>query len=417
MADRTKIEWAANADGSAGASWNPIRARNRADGRVGWFCIHASAGCKHCYAEPINRRVGAGVDYAAQNRDQVDIFLDEKTLLQPLRWKRPRTIFVCSMTDLFGEFVADAMIDRVFAIMALCTQHTFIVLTKRSTRMRTHLAAGAKERVIFALDIIRAQTRARIDAAKPRRMVATVDDIIAHDAHATQLNLQEGFAPWPLRNVWLGVSAEDQRNADARIPDLLDTPATIRLLSAEPLLAPIDLTSAWIRPQRGCAGTHSHNGVRGMTIHGVRHEIDPHRPHHHHDEFCGPRLDWIIAGGESGPNARPMHPDWARRLRDQCEDASLPFFFKQWGAWIEHDHHIDGPNVRTIETDTPEAEEELARCRNPGWITASGQFIADVRQLPKDVPARLMDRVGKRAAGRILDGRTHDERPAFRAAP
>lgn len=131
MADRSKIEW-------TDASWTPIRARNVDTGKVGWHCEHVSEGCRHCYAEGINKRLGTGLSYkpGLVGPGGAEIFRDEKMLLAPVRWKRPRMIFVCSMTDLFAEFVSDEMIDRVFAVMALCPQHTFQVLTKRPKRMR-----------------------------------------------------------------------------------------------------------------------------------------------------------------------------------------------------------------------------------------------------------------------------------------
>ena len=133
MGDHSKIEW-------TDASWNAIRARNKATGKVGWHCEHASPGCVHCYSESFNRdRLGTRLAFKPGHRDDVEIFLDEAMLLQPLRWRRPRKIFVCSMTDLFGEFVPDAMIDRVFAVMALAPQHTFLVLTKRSARLREYM--------------------------------------------------------------------------------------------------------------------------------------------------------------------------------------------------------------------------------------------------------------------------------------
>ena len=153
MADRSKIEW-------TDSTWNPIRARRRDNGHVGFHCEHVSEACRNCYAEGMNKRLFTGLDYKPGNRDQVEIFLDEKTLLQPLRGKRPRKIFVCSMTDLFADFVADEMIDRIFAVMALCPQHTFQILTKRPERMRKYIAGeqfkvpilGGKplERVHFA---------------------------------------------------------------------------------------------------------------------------------------------------------------------------------------------------------------------------------------------------------------------------
>lgn len=348
MADGTKIEWAANADGSPGASWNPIRARNRADGRVGWFCVHASSGCKLCYAERINHRLGTGIDYAAQNEAQVEVFLDQKALLQPLRWKKPRTIFVCSMTDLFGAFVTDAAIDAVFAVMALCPQHTFIVLTKRSARMRDHMRTPNRKRTMAG-------------------MVMPISNMLARDGgHEARVKLDHfsacfaGAAAFP--NVWLGVSAEDQRTADERIPDLLATPAAARHVSCEPLLGPIDLTRVTVDGGTVCA-------LRGA------------RP-----AWAG--LDWVIAGGESGAGARPMCAAWARDLRDQCAAAGVAFFFKQWGAFAPRKVF--------------EPHDTLVRAAD-GAFGPPGE-VHGVNIYP-------MQRVGKRAAGRVLDGRTHDERP------
>jgi len=329
MADKTAIEWAANADGSPGATWNPIRARNRATGGVGWFCTHASPGCEHCYAEAINHRLGTGVAFKAQNAGDVEIFLDERTLTQPLRWKRPRTIFVGSMTDLAGDFVSDAILHRVFAAMAMAKQHTFIVLTKRIDRLKRWLDQWAGRRFVAAI----------------------VDD----DCNEV--------VDFPLRNVWVGTSAEDQRRADERIPDLLATPAAVRFVSLEPLLGPIELDEAW---------------------HGA----------------SGRGLDWVIVGGESGRGARPMHPDWARGLRDQCAAAGVPFFFKQWGEWTSHNFH-DLPG-------------------RGGFVSPDGTLLDDVVAVHNsdcEKPCRLMFRVGKLAAGRVLDGRTHDDRPPLVGAP
>src|SRR3546814_6072988 len=145
---------------------------------------------------------------------------------------------------------------------------------------------------------------------------------------------------WPLRHAWLGVSVEDQAAANERIPILLDTPAALRWISAEPLLGPVDLQRSgggtlWLGGQRGCGGTHQHGGPIPHD-HGpgtTAYRGDPRRPHHHHDDRCKLGLDWVVAGGESGPGARPMHPDWARSLRDQCAAAGVPFLFKQWGEW------------------------------------------------------------------------------------
>ncbi|HRO02764.1 MAG TPA: phage Gp37/Gp68 family protein [Terricaulis sp.] len=371
MADGTKIEWAANADGSPGASWNPIRARNRADGRVGWFCVHASGGCKLCYAERINHRLGTGIDYAAQNEAQVEVFLDEKALLQPLRWKKPRTIFVCSMTDLFGAFVSDAVIDAVFAVMALCPQHTFIVLTKRSARMRDHMRTPNRKRTMA-------------------EMVMPISNMLARaGGHEARVKLDHfsacfaGSAAFP--NVWLGVSAEDQRTADERIPDLLATPAAVRHVSCEPLLEHIDLEVAWHGESAldsECWGDCGWCAKGYPPLHNCQRGAG-------NSERIRSGLDWVIVGGESGKDARPMHPDWATSLRDQCATAGVPFFFKQWGAWAP-------------------------RGCTPGlWLTTDGDVFGpcDSADLRVGDGCVGMSRVGKATAGRLLDGRTHDERP------
>lgn len=336
MADNTKIEW-------CDASWNPIRARNRETGRVGWFCVHKSPGCKICYAEPINRRLGTGVDYKAQNLSQVEVFLDENMLTLPLRWRKPRVVFPCSMTDLFGEFVPDEMIDAVVQAMIAARQHVFIVLTKRSARMRAYFGR-------FKPDGQGWITRDGEDGFKAR----------------------VGFADhrFPAPNVWLGVSCEDQARADERIPDLLATPAAVRLVSAEPLLDAIDL-ARYLRPR----STQHADGYGGREGPGFTTDFS--------------KLDWVIAGGESGQNARPMHPDWARSLRDQCAVAAVAFFFKQWGQWAP-------------------------RGCTPGfWLTAEGDLFgpcesSDLRVGPGCVG---ICRVGKKAAGRMLDGVEHNQRP------
>lgn len=343
MGATTGIEW-------TDSTWNPLRARNRETGKIGWFCVHASEGCRNCYAETMNRRLGAGVDYKAQNRGKAELFLDEKMLTAPLRWKRPRMIFVCSMTDLFADFVPDALIDRLFAVMALCPQHTFQVLTKRPERMRTYM-----ENPDHAV-----------------RWFSVVDDVFAR-AHE--------WAYGPVRpntlasNVWLGVSCEDQAAAAARIPHLIATPAAIRFLSCEPLLGPIDLTAL--------SGPIVANGeplrFAGVTFDALTAIGKFGKP----DKL----IDWVICGGESGPRARPMHPAWARALRDQCRAAGVPFFFKQWGEWLPL---RDGAGIPGY-ADKAIAVREL-------FVWSRGAVLASLK-------------IGKKRAGRMLDGRTHDELP------
>jgi len=262
---------------------------------------------------------------------------DEKALLAPLRWKKPRMVFVNSMGDLFHEDCPDEWIDRVFAVMALCPQHTFRVLTKRSGRMREYFAPQAEDRVMdLAFDF--ACSKFGRDEA--------------------ELYYSFGRYRWPLPNVWLGVSVEDQQRADERIPDLLATPAAVRWISAEPLLGQVDLKSCWMRRMTLCGECPSSDD--GTPI----------------DCACADEsLDWVVAGGESGKGARPMHPDWARSLRDQCAAADVPFFFKQWGDWAS-----------------------VSEVEGPGRFHLFDDFAASRN-------------VGKKRAGRLLDGVQHDGWP------
>ena len=340
MADQTNIEW-------ADATCNPLRAVT-ADGKKGWHCEHVSEGCRNCYAETFNvKRLGTGLPFKPGNRDQVQHILDEKLLLAPLRRRKPTRYFLSSMTDVFGAWVPDKHLDRIFAVMALAPQHTFMVLTKRPERMRDYLVRD--DRVGEWLDLM--------------------DEIDGQRGSGL-------FSRFPLPNVWLGTSVEDQRAADERIPHLLATPAAVRFLSCEPLLGPVSLTNMDIN---GHIASRRLGHIGGYWINALSGKNDDMgRP-------CPdvPSIDWIIAGGESGSGARPMHPDWARSLRDQCAAAGVAFHFKQWGEWGR---------------------------------------VADQRPAPDYLPqdANTLTRCGKARAGRLLDGRTHDEfpgGPATTAAP
>lgn len=382
MADNSKIEW-------TDASWNPIRARDGAMGKVGWHCTHVSEGCRNCYAEDINRRLGTGHDYkpVTLSSGQVEVFLDETMLLQPLRWKKPRKIFVGSMTDLFADFVTDAMLDRIWAVMALAPQHTFQIVTKRPARMRAYLTGDGLT-----------GGRALQVAVELLGPLVESGDIAADQKLFDLQNRVLGSLPpiidrWPLSNVWLMVSAEDQATADERIPDLLATPAAVRGISAEPLLNGINFNSTlggtlWMGGQRGCDGMHHGNGSPEC----------PRELHHHHDERCRKGLDLVIVGGESGRNARPMHPDWARNIRDQCEAAGVAFFFKQWGGW------------------TPGENLGPAKRAQRGATHVKGEWMFEDFSLSALEGLHIEDeptvwRAGKKAAGRLLDGREHNDLP------
>ena len=257
MSDDSKIEW-------TDATWNPVTG-----------CTEVSEGCDHCYAKTFAERWRGVVGHPYEQG--FDLKLHPDRLDQPLRWRRPRRVFVNSMSDLFHDDVPDEFIERVFVVMARATQHTFQVLTKRPGRMASLLSRPTTQNFII--------NRAASENAGQYRRRGWVG------------LLPNRVPSCPLPNVWLGTSVENQRWANVRIPKLLEAPATVRFLSCEPLLGPVDLMR-WLWPKDAPYSL----------------------------------LDWVIVGGESGRGARPMHPDWARSLRDQCAAADVPFFFKQWGG-------------------------------------------------------------------------------------
>lgn len=311
MAAKSEIQW-------TGSTWTPVRARNLATGKVGWHCEHATTGCIHCYSERQNIWTGTGLPFKPGHRKDVELFLDEKMLLAPLTWKKPRPIFVCSMTDAFADFVPDEWLDNMFAIMALCQHHTFQVLTKRAERMRAYITS-------------RSQPGPQGDEAP------AVDIRIRMTAHHAPPGKWAQRITWPLPNVWLGVSAERQEEASDRIPQLLQTPAALRFVSLEPLIGPIDLHPSWL-PCPACKGrgyylpnfaaNHFVPCERCLTLArecGVT--ILPGQ-----QATPGPRLGWIIVGGESGDEPRPMSIRWVDDIAQDCRAAGVPCFVKQLGA-------------------------------------------------------------------------------------
>ena len=330
MSDRTKIEW-------ADATWNPITG-----------CSVLSPGCTNCYAMGLaGTRLAHHPSRAGLTRETKagpvwtgEVRFNEQWLTQPLKWKRPRMVFVCAHGDLFHESVPDAWIDRVFAVMALCHQHVLQVLTKRSARMRRYLSDPTTPsriaRVIVDMWIAGTINPKSWGERWPVKSVGDVDD-------PDDLAL----AAWPLPNVWAGISAEDQRRADERIPDLLATPAAVRWVSAEPMLGWTDYRK-WLPGSYECAeecgwrsgsapleevcqscgwtGTNAGEFCARCGHQDFGHvcpQCDANAVHQHPDT---PNLDWIVVGGESGLGARPMHPQWARDIRDQCVAAGVPFF-------------------------------------------------------------------------------------------
>ncbi|MCQ8781700.1 DUF5131 family protein [Mangrovibrevibacter kandeliae] len=297
----------------------------------------------------------------------------EATLSAPLCTRKSFRYGVCAHGDLFAEGVTDAMLDRIFAVMALCPQHTFQVLTKRPERMRDYLtdprSIGRIARRILDL-WIGGEKHARAAMAGDRWPVRSIG--VVDDPDDVTVDL-------PLPNVWLGVSCEDQKRADERVPVLLDTPAAVRWVSAEPLLGPIDF-----RPYLWASAD-----IGGTSFP----MLDGPRP----GEFIVPaeRLHWIIVGGESGPGARPTNPEWVREIRSQCDDAGVPFLFKQWGEWLEVECARD-----TLGDDDPRISDAQCRPGGKARLTVLGD--------------KIFVRVSKTAAGRLLDGVTHDGFPEVR---
>lgn len=349
MGDRTHIQW-------TDATWNPVTG-----------CTKISDGCRHCYIDRCVPFRMQGRRFTSPDGDSTAIGATTGTVLhpdridQPIRWMKPRRVFVCSLADLFHADVPDAHIADVFAVMLVANQHTFQVLTKRPARMLAMLTSS-----VFHGEVLARATARSADA----------------------------WLTWPLPNVWVGVTAETQEWADIRIPALLDTPAAVRFLSCEPLLGPIDLGMRVGCPDGAACHHHCRGGYcwrvdtcmpmsgygRGQAHAGLWTFEDRRR--------CA-GIDWVIAGGESGPGARPMHPDWARSLRDQCQAARVAFHFKQWGEWVP-----DGEGAQW--------QPDFDNC----------QLVKKpMREIWLPTPHVVMRRVGKRNAGRELDGRTWDEYP------
>lgn len=272
MSDNTRISW-------TDATWNPLRG-----------CTRISPGCQNCYAErmcsrglPNLKSPTTGDDFAVKTpsgpRWTGKVELIESALEIPMRWRKPRKIFPCSMSDLFHESVPDEWIDRILARMAGCRWHTFQVLTKRASRQRDYFARFKPDGQGWVTPggVAGPESLCPIDAAR-----------------------------WPIPNVWLGVSVEDQQRADERIPHLLSTPAAVRWVSVEPMLGPVDLTR-WLRVGPNFAETCSQYRERAT-------------------------LDWVIVGGESGSNARLFDVAAGRALFDQCQAAGVATFWKQFGS-------------------------------------------------------------------------------------
>ena len=323
---KTKIEWCAR-PGTLPETWNPTTG-----------CDKVSQGCKNCYAEIMHKRLQGmyALKYDHPFLGTVKTHVD--TLSIPFTWKTPRTVFVNSMSDLFHEKVSSYFINGVFAVMALCPQHTFQILTKRPERMKQYFSELDFDDIHGLVNLYHHKFIGHLES---------------------ELHFIDEVKNWfPLKNVWLGTSVEDQTTAELRVPLLLQVPAAVRFLSCEPLLGPIDFSTISMYRMQGFIN-YLDNGYKKIM-----------------------GIDWVIAGGESGHYARPMHPDWVRCIRDQCASGEVPFFFKQWGEWAPDEKSIRGGRVRN--------------------------------KMRFDQAGVHMTKVGKHLSGRLLDGKEYNEFPKVR---
>jgi protein gp37 len=357
----TKIEW-------TNETWNPV---------IG--CDKISPGCDNCYAERMAARLanmGQTETYGnvvtwgnsetppefslANGQWCGKTHFVESALNKPLHWKKPRMIFVCSMGDLFHESVPFEWIDKVMTVIASCPQHTFQVLTKRPNRMKEWFEYKDH---LWKNEGMKGPERIRY---------------LAWHNYGKMIEHEEF---WPLQNLWLGVTAEDQKRADERIPILLQIPAVKRFLSIEPMLGAIDLLKEY-------------PVGKGSVTYGAL-------------------LDWIICGGETGPGARPIHPDWVRSLRDQCIETNTPFFFKSWGEWYT--------KWKTLTTGEPvfKMYSSYLQFTQKLWVN-KGDYCIDIKGKSCKIggdfknaayPVAIMSKVRKKESGHLIDGKEWREMP------
>lgn len=312
-------------------------------------CRALSPACDNCYAKAlVEGRLGESFD--ARTRAAAS------TWKQPLAWNRKAAklgvryrVFCASLADVFDAEVPDSWRDDLFALIAQTPHLDWLLLTKRPKVMRDYL-----DKLI-------------------------VSHHVCQGAGCNYCGDGGGRVMWknhPLPNVWLGTTVENQAMAEARIPHLLATPAAVRFLSMEPLLGPVDL--------------HRVLDSNGQRFDALSKKVGI--------AYRGVGLDWIIAGGESGPHARPSHPDWFRSLRDQCAAAEVPFLFKQWGEWAPT-QPVPGGDLG--------GDMRAGRVQ---IVKPAGENDGHFRR-----GDALMARVGKKAAGRLLDGVLHDALPAVQS--
>lgn len=351
MPGKTGIQW-------TNVTWNPTSG-----------CTKVSQGCRFCYAKTIHdmrhKAYHEGKKVAPQYAEPFEtVQLMPDRLEWPLSLQKPSKIFVNSVSDLFHEDVPFDFVDKVFTVMARAARHTFQILTKRPERMKAYM----------------------------RRM----ENIgLSPDGQAPERGMKNFSGveyPWPLPNVWLGTSVENQEAADERIPELLQIDAAVLFLSMEPLLGPVTLRQSWRDYLEGWDTEPQH--VSGCSP----------------DSGCAPgcpeaqqvhtnKIQWVIVGGESGDLlqvVRPMNPEWVFSIREQCVAAGVPFFFKQYGDWL----YFKGTNGLVGD----------GRAKVDGVIYGASR-VEILREDGSGFISGYRVRVGTKRAGRVLEGRTWDEYP------
>lgn len=343
-------------------------------------CTKVSPGCKFCYAKHQSwPRLAKAPGNAYTGREFEDVQFHPERLDMPIRWQRPRKIFVNSLSDLFHEKLTDDQIATVFVAMAMADQHIFQVLTKRSERAAAWFKAHDFKSCLAAFD-------------------RTVPRELLQMSSALRRGRQKLSAKnWPLPNVWMGVSAEDQAHYDERLPHLMSMPAAVRWISAEPLLGPIDLRL---------------NRIYATAFSGPQHRIQM------FESYVKNALHWVVAGGESGWTPRPMHPDWARSLRDQCSGTNIRYFFKQWGGFRPVAAFAD--STEDIMKAAGATADQIVEAKSPYIVvTAAGETLqlpvpewAEYRMASACEAPWLMKKVHRGAEeDRTLDGKLHQEYP------
>lgn len=324
-------------------------------------CTRISPACDDCYAARSTAARSLGVAWGPGKPRRRTSDANWKA---PIHWNakaaregRRFRVFCASLADVFDNEVPPEWRQELFELIRSTPHLDWLLLTKR------------------------------IGNAK-----AMIDEALSN----MDIGYSVPFAAWPWPNVWLGATVVNQEEANRDIPKLLAVPARVRFLSIEPMLGPVyvedipdPVGGVCLKPLAGLRWVG--DGQGRCTVRSL-----------------GGRIDWIICGGESGPHARPMHPDWARSLRDQCAAAGVPFLFKQWGEWVRADQHPDQTNDSLYTRD-------LSQLRHPSAaIDATGATRAHADDLPHQATASCVHRVGKKAAGRLLDGAEHNGFPEAR---